>query len=535
MGFTAAVLLSGAALAGDRGQGHGNDRKERPKPLYDQNSVEIPFVDCFWDEPFHYGGKVWLVEGYGGANSANIDDIAASYWATRIKLGFGDRMILRGQFGHNRYGSIQSYGVMASTGSLRTDEIVPDEGSVNPYHQGNPRDLPGDQRWFTITVLNEPNPADDADKEPNTLYARPPTTDPDQTLIDLRWRSYLPDQKYDDAFDPRGGGQIPLPIRIVRADGSEEAFQCDRDPTEQTLQQSRKFTNSATPVQNLRSLWESHPCRDAAPGEFCNDPWTAPAKNPPVFEKFFNNPYSYSGLFLPPEEREALKPAPNCDQGGVPDIPANFDNNYMTTWISNNYGKVFRITGKRIRTPRTYWNEKVWDQSDAQLLYWSWTTGNERPTGQIGSGVSDEQVPTNADGSFSIVISKPEDRPRSATQECGHAWMTWNRRGDFSGRSGITTLTLRHTLPLDPDFTQGLLDVCEAGTEAEVMGEYLPVGKYFDDAAAFEKEVGCLRQSGPPGCKPGRDPGCKPPGHGHDDEDDDHGWTPWKKDWTERW
>jgi len=147
-----------------------------------------------------------------------IDDLAAGYWANRIRLGFGDSVVLRGQYGHNLYGSIQSYGVSTSTGSLlRTDQIIPDPGSVNPFVQGNPRNLRGSKRWFTIRVLNEPKPANEADFAPNTLYARPPTTDPDQTLVDLRWRSYMADQKYDDAYDARGGAQLPFPTKILRA------------------------------------------------------------------------------------------------------------------------------------------------------------------------------------------------------------------------------------------------------------------------------------------------------------------------------
>lgn len=349
-----------------------------------------------------------------------------------------------------------------------------------------------DQRWFTIRVLNEVPPEDDADRMSNTLYARPPETDPDQTMVDLRWRSYFVDKKYDDQYDNRGGGQLPFPVTIVRRNGVEEPFQCDRDPTEQTVQLARHFTNSQTRQEYWRGLWQSNPCSEAIPGEFCNDPWTAPARNPPVFEKFFGVPYSEHGLFIPPEEREALKPPDSCGVVGAPGIPANFDANYGTAYVSDIFGKVVRITARYPKTPKTYWNTHYWDESDTDMRYWSWVVGNERVTGNIVDGVSDQQIPMLDDGTYSVVVSLPENRPASATQACGHAWANWGRHGDGTGRWGITALVYRNIIPSE-NFEHALQNVCEAGTEAQVMGDYYPVIEYFDDAEAFDQEVGCMK------------------------------------------
>ena len=90
-----------------------------------------------------------------------------------------------------------------------------------------------------------------------------------------------------------------------------------------------------------------------------------------------------------------------------------------------------------------------------------------------------------------LVISKPEDRPKFAYQKYGHAWISWNRRGDTTGRDGITTLALRNIIKLN-GFNHSLFDVCAPGTEATVMGEYLPKGRYFPDADAFDREIGKL-------------------------------------------
>jgi hypothetical protein len=235
-----------------------------------------------------------------------------------------------------------------------------------------------------------------------------------------------------------------------------------------------------------------YPCKDGLTDGFCNDPWTAPARPKPVFEKFFDVQYSELGLFMPPDERAKFKPAPNCNQEGSPGIPGNFDANYGIAFVSEEFGKVVRITAKYPKTPQTYWNNKRFDESNADLRYWSWTTGNERTTGNITDGVSDQQVPMRKDGTYSIVISLPENRPKSAKQKCGHAWANWGRHGDGAGRWGLTTLTFRNIIPLN-GFTHAMQSVCEAGTEAQVMGDYYPELEYFEDAKAFDERVGCQK------------------------------------------
>ena len=68
------------------------------------------------------------------------------------------------------------------------------------------------------------------------------------------------------------------------------------------------------------------------------------------------------------------------------------------------------------------------------MRYWSWTSANTRTTGSIVDGLDDEQVPMLKDGTYNIFISLPENRPASANQACGSAWMNWGRSGDGAGR-----------------------------------------------------------------------------------------------------
>ena len=461
------------------------DDHPKLQPLVDQYAVALENVTCFWGEPQTYGGRNFHEMGYAGPMMINLMDRTASYWMSRFLLNPGDTLVLRGQFGHARYNSIQSYGAVNSTSSLRDFEIEPDNGSQNPFRQGARRDTPADQRWYTIYVVNAREPSDLNLKKPNTLYAGPPESDP-QNRVELRYRTYLPDQKYDDEHDSAGGAQLPLPVKIIRADGTEEPFRCDRDPKERTFMLAQRANNSATSVQNWITLWKKYPCAEAKEGEFCNDPWTSPAQNPPVFEKVFSFKYSVLGQFLPPSERAKAKPS---SHSGDLDVPANKDNGYLFTFANNNFGKILHITGKAPKTPRTYWNNKTWDESKADLRYWSITAGNDLITGQIASGVNDEMIPIRKDGTFSVVVSKPEDRPKCATQENGHAWVDWGRRGDMAGRDGFTTIAIRHLIPLN-GFKYAAQNVVEPGTEAEVLGAYMPKARYFKDAEAFDKAFG---------------------------------------------
>lgn len=84
------------------------------KPLYEA-APAIDYEDCFWQQPFFYGGKIFYKAGFAGSLNANIDNISSTYWATSIKLKKGETLTLRGQFGHNRYASIESYGPINPT------------------------------------------------------------------------------------------------------------------------------------------------------------------------------------------------------------------------------------------------------------------------------------------------------------------------------------------------------------------------------------------------------------------------------------
>lgn len=95
------------------------------------------------------------------------------------------------------------------------------------------------------------------------------------------------------------------------------------------------------------------------------------------------------------------------------------------------------------------------------------------------------QVPLDADRNYTIVVSRKEDRPANATLENGVAWLEWSERGeglnDPHNRSDFGMLMLR-IMANDPAWAQSPNKVVKPGTEASVMGPYLPQGEYTDKA-----------------------------------------------------
>jgi hypothetical protein len=461
-----------------------NGQKLMPIP----GGVPQPWgIDCFWGEPISYGGKAFRAMGYANGQMVNFMDIEASYWPARFKLAPGEKLTLTGYFPHARYASFNSYGGGAPTSSLVDKDIQPDAGSTNPFLQGAKRNTPTEQRKFTMTVINEVAPANPADRVPNTLYARPAAAPFD--IVELRYRTYLVDETPQNQFDQRGGVPLPLAKELVQIDGARlpGAAMCSAPRA-----MAQKLFVRTIPPDLVTSWWQSMPCTSDTPrGQFCNDPFTAPAQNPPTSEKFFGIPYSIKGLYLPPDQRAKLKPPPaNLLAKG---FEGNLDNGYLSTYLNNHFGKVVLMRAKYPRTPRTYFDNEAWDERNTEMRYWSVMSGNELSSTQIAAGLVDEQVPINSDGYFNVVVSKPEDRPRFATQECGYAWLDWGRRGDFTGRDGQTVLVWRHTLPSE-GFRQSILAVADGGTERDVMGAYLPVGQYFKDAAAFDAAASCNKK-----------------------------------------
>jgi hypothetical protein len=212
------------------------------------------------------------------------------------------------------------------------------------------------------------------------------------------------------------------------------------------------------------------------------DPATAPARRVPKWEKFWTLRYSVVGAFKPPEERARIPFAGAMEGGGDPSTQ------YLITWLSRKFGPVYVMRGRMPSFPDTFAGADgrgLAVMPAAQTRYWSLVSCEAAPSGQIVDGLTDMQVPLDREGNYTIVVSRPEDRPANATAANGVAWLTWSPRGEGVdsplNRTDFGMLMLR-IMANDPGWAQSPDHVTKPGEEEAVMGPYLPRGEYTDKA-----------------------------------------------------
>ena len=124
--------------------------------------------------------------------------------------------------------------------------------------------------------------------------------------------------------------------------------------------------------------------------------------------------------------------------------------------MSRAFGPVLVLRGKMPKYPDTFAGgdgKGLETMTDWEARYWSLVICEAPPSGLSNDGLSDFQVPLDADGNYTIVISREEDRPANATEANGVAWMEWSPRGegldDPSNRPDFGMLVFRyqHTNP----------------------------------------------------------------------------------------
>jgi hypothetical protein len=404
--------------------------------------------NCFW-----FGPTFTLSDP--SLNYA-FPDSGAGYWAAQFTMPAGASIVLKGQYAHARYQSLNSYDATthAPTDALNDVSTAPDAGSANPYLPGALR-TSNSHRSYTATVLDQTQPAVRAG---NTLYAGVAG----QTSVTLVYRVYLPDK----GRDITGGAGLPRP-ELHLADGQVL--------TGQSLCDATSAATTTPPVDPIPPA-EYLQLRDQ-PGE----PATFPAEQTPVWRAFYNTDFTLQCGFLG-----------ECDTnpqrtGGQ---YSNRDNNYVAAFTNRQFGPVLELTGKLPVTPQTLAGEPRM-KSKVDMRYWS-LCDNEFATTKGVSCIDDEDIPTTADGRYTIVASLPADRPRNATAQCGVAWLPLSATGDGAGHPDDSYLLMRNMLP-SADFHHAVQDTTVPGDEQSVMGPYLPTGTYLT-VKQFEKTgPGCRR------------------------------------------
>ncbi|MFA9271611.1 MAG: hypothetical protein ACEQSX_12785 [Baekduiaceae bacterium] len=442
-----------------------------------------PPSGCFWS----------IAINTTTANVAFPNGTLTNYWYTKLTLPAGAKLVLKGTYPRARYMSLNSYFSSPTDPALKgvaTDavydaQIAPDAGSTNPFLPGARRTPSKRGRAWTLTVTGDQPPASASDRAPNTLYAGTrPAGEPQP--VELLYRIYVQDKGTDLA----GNGGLPEPTLVVQ-DGTTRTGQalCDAIGVETAPPQPPSFTvNQYLALTNL-------PPNPAA--GFAGSTPQSPAANPPTWYRPLN-----PCMFQYPFFQSAGYPIPTCPQApGLTQYPTK-DNAYITAYVDRRFGpapdgrNVVVMRGKLPTTPETSLGDPV-VRGGKQLRYWGVCTNESlvttRATVQDGC-TYDEDLPTDRNGSYTIVMSTPEDRPSNAQKRCGVAWLNW---GEGDGLPAPYTkptsalLIVRNLIP-DPSFAQAVQNVPAPGLPADVaatLGPYEPTLEY-QSPAQFQR-AGC--------------------------------------------
>ncbi|WP_327144452.1 hypothetical protein [Nocardia sp. NBC_01327] len=225
------------------------------------------FSDCFW----HYGAV-----GADPLFNVAYPDAGTAYWAAYLRRPEGSKLDLNGTFPHSRYSSLISYDKLGAVLDGVADyQMTPAPGSTNPFVVGARRDVPNEQRAFTLSVDQAANydPAtnqqlfptrDPRNNEPqrNSLYTGTATqlgqadlgtetgSDGKTYQLDLMlYRVYIPDKD----TDLTGGVGLPKPS-LTLADGTKLTGQALCDATDTESKDFAKQNGGATRLPAASAL-----------------------------------------------------------------------------------------------------------------------------------------------------------------------------------------------------------------------------------------------------------------------------------------
>ncbi len=344
-------------------------------------------------------------------------DAAATYFGMPYRVPPGGKLVIHGTYPFTRYFSYSLYDLTAApTGNLYDTEIQPDPGSVNPFlNPQAPTNLA--QRQYTVEIDPEAVPG-----TPNTIAGNP------NGIGIVIYRVYVPDT--EGAFQ----GGVPLPtVAVEDANGTRQPLgPCTPDQQAHFRQVLEELLARVSPV----------PIGPRARDELCPCPDTQFVPSGPLAQHLFPNP----------------------------------NNKYLCIITDWSPGRILVLRAKAPTFPNTRAGEPLTKPS--QLRFWSISSAEFKIPFPVVDGKADFQMVVGADGYFTVVVSKPEDRPSNATEANGINWLPW---GDTSV-PGI--IIFRNMLP-SPDFHQAVQDAPRGSTPEQtrtIMGPYYPTAAYSDKA-----------------------------------------------------
>ena len=370
------------------------------------------------------------------ADTVNVlfPDSSAQYWSASYRAIPGTHIRIDGIYPYARYTSWNVYDPLLRPFTHKADvDIAPDPGSQNPFLPGAKRNTPVDQRHYTLYITFD----QDFKPGPNTIFV-----DPSKNPVGVfTLRVYVPDK----GRDMTGGVGPPQVTWQPNSEGAPAVTSPCRD-----LQ--KPSVSTITPL---------YAQQDGPDGGL-----PMPGRPQPVWHKFTNLCQAGADLFFdnPTGDNVPDSGSNPCDNFGSGGFLSNMDNAYVYTGISRGYGRLLVIHGKA----------PTYGISGAQLRYWSFCQNDPYTQRYIGC-LRDDQVKLDRDGFYTIVVSRPSDRPK-----CAKNWIPW-------GPQPYGTLIYRHMLP-DPGFS-GAIQKASYGSEAQSMGDYYPSARYLTVASSFCSKV----------------------------------------------
>jgi hypothetical protein len=449
---TSAALVLGGMVLMSAGEA-------RALPGVESPDWGIPTESCFWG-PAVTSDPEWNFV-YADSN--------AVYQCSSFDFAAGSELIFQAEFPHSRHISWTIYGGdgMGTPGGqgshqIIDTDIVPNPGSVNPFINGTNRQ--SKNRSYTIRAVPDNIPPDPADREPNTLYSSGPRPGPFGTFLCVR--IYVPDAK-DYPF-----GDTLLPeVTLVEPDGT--VLTDDEAVCEAVDALNKGF--GVVPQAIGFDLGDYVFLRQAGLSLGPNPaptPPTHPALDPPDFKAFFNAEHQRCSFFTP--QLDCGDPTFNPDGVGL----GNPSNRYIETYIDKGFGDVLVLRAKKPTTPKTWQGNPFVEDLDYDLVYYSLCPQESLATWRVGDCIFDEELPTDSEGFYTLVLSRPTNRPDNANEKCGIAWASTPPAGDGAGDLWLSNIWIRFMLPSE-NFDEAAQNVLTPGTEEEVMGPYLPVGEYM--------------------------------------------------------
>lgn len=417
--------------------------------------------DCFWSRG-PASADPYLNIAY--------PDAATFYWAATFTVPQGARLHLDGKFPHSRYMSLISYDAAGAPVESVADYLIPPSpGSINPFLPN--ADRTARRRAYSLEIVDSAPPPDqpvgmNLSGQQRAILHAPKYGNGQQMVL---YRIYAVDKGTNES----GGSGLPIPV-LTLADGKvlkgEAACQALRSPQPLQIDPAAMAVPMETYGKLLTTASET--------GKKRGNP-AFPATNPPTWYIQFDRQYLYSIYTGEPLAN------PKKSTGGF--FP-NLDNQYIRTIVNRRLGKLFVIRAKAPTTPRTLHGNPSMGSGD--LRYWSICSNQGFANTRVNGCAFDEQIPVGKDGFYTIVVSRAEDRPRNAIEQCGVTWLPMAPDGDGAADPDVSVVQLRHMLGTS-DFPHAIQAIANPGDEQKVMEEYYPQGRYMSPSA-FETAMPCL-------------------------------------------